>query len=46
MNVNRKLKRYKIIFESLGVRKPVDSMNSKERVEVKLEFIYVYKNTP
>jgi hypothetical protein len=42
MNVNRKLKRYKIIFESLGIRTPGDSMDSKGRMGVKLELIYVH----
>ena len=45
MNVNHKIKRYKIISESQDFKTPVNSMNSKGRLDVKLEFIYVFKKS-
>jgi hypothetical protein len=44
MNVNHKLKIYKIIYEFSEFRVRVDPMNSKGRIDIKLQFISVPKN--
>jgi hypothetical protein len=41
MNVNHKLKIYKIIYKVSVGRTRVDSINSKGRIDVKLQFIYI-----